>query len=330
MTYLIIAIILLVVETVWCFLGARLGLIDKTANGNDRSPYTDDNRINITSIRAGGIIYLAAIWIWAAFYGWGYPWFVTGATLAGIVSFADDLHPLTIRLRLIVQFVTVALLFIQAGIFSYCDALCSPALYYAIIVMVAIVSVGIINAFNFMDGINGMTAGYTLAVFFSLLWLNSQYMFMSQTLLITVTIAAAVFAMFNFRRRAICFAGDVGAITAGCITVYALSALIYKTQNFAYIGLLTFYGVDSILTIIRRIRLGQNIGTTHHMHLYQELSRQGGMSQPAISACYALGQMAFSAAIIFVPGRALQYAVLCAGIAILVIAYNSINRRLLK
>jgi len=141
--------------------------------------------------------------------------------------------------------------------------------YYFVIALV--ICTGILNAYNFMDGINGITGGYSLVVIGALCYINSvQLNFVDSGFIYTLIIALLVFNFFNFRKKARCFAGDIGAMSAAFIIVFLLGLLIFKTGDFSYIVLLAVYGVDTVLTIIHRLMmLHENIFEAHRKHLYQ-------------------------------------------------------------
>ncbi len=288
MIYTIIALILLAFELLYFRIAKQLQLIDDTENGNGKA--------HESAIRSGGIIFLAAVWIWGAFFGHSYPWFLTGASLIGLVSYIDDLHPLSIRLRLIVQFIAILLMFTQIGLFDLLPY--SIDINGAIIIGAMIVGVGIINAFNFMDGINGITGGYSLAVLAPLIYLNTIYEFIDMSLLYVVGISLLIFCIFNFRGRARCFSGDVGSITIAFILLYAIVSLIIHTGDLTYLILIAVYGADSTLTLIKRIILLENVGTKHQRHLYQQLNIRKGFKQITIASGYALLQLIISATFI--------------------------------
>ena len=71
-TYGIIFVILLVLELVYFKISDKCNIIDKP---NERSSHST------IVLRGGGIIFMLGLWIWAAFYGFGYPWFVVAVTL---------------------------------------------------------------------------------------------------------------------------------------------------------------------------------------------------------------------------------------------------------
>ena len=145
MLYLLIFVILLVVEFFYFCIADHFNIIDKP---NERSSHKQ------VVLRGGGIIFLIGVWIWSVFFGFQYPWFLIGVTLVALISFIDDIRSLPDSVRLVVQFVAMFLMFYQFGILNWQS--------WWIILLALIVCVGISNAYNFMDGINGITGGYSL------------------------------------------------------------------------------------------------------------------------------------------------------------------------
>ena len=184
--------------------------------------------------------------------------------------------------------------------------------------------VGIVNAFNFMDVINGITGGYSLAVLLPLLYLNcADSPFVNTCLLVITAIAALIFCFFNFRTKARCFAGDVGSVSIAFILLFALGALILRDGDLSWIVLLAVYGVDTVLTICHRIMLHENLGKAHRKHAYQLMANELHVSHVKVSAFYALLQLAISAgAILLVPDSpAARWIYLAAVLLLLCAAY---------
>ena len=239
--YLLIAVLLLVLEWVYFKIADKFNIIDKP---NLRSSHST------IVLRGGGIIFLFGAWLYAAFYGFTCPWFLLGLTMLGGISFADDIHSVSNKFRLIVHFVAMTLMFYQWGILL-------PE-YWWVVIIALIVCTGIINAYNFMDGINGITGGYSLAVLVPLLILNSREEFVDRNFIIVALLSVLIFCFFNFRTKAKCFAGDVGSVSIAFILLYFLGSYILKSGNYWAILLLMVYGVDSVLTILHRILLHEN------------------------------------------------------------------------
>lgn len=284
MIYIVIAAILMAAELLYFKIADRFNIIDRP---NMRSSHTS------ITLRGGGVVFLFGAWVYAAFFGLTYPWFLIGLTLVGIVSFVDDVHSLPDSARLVVQFAAMFLMFYQFGILNWND--------WWIVCIALIVCVGITNAYNFMDGINGITGAYSLAVMLPLIYLNKSVGFIEMPFLVVITLSILVFLFFNFRKKAKCFAGDVGSISMAFIVVFALGLLILQTRDFSYIVFLAVYGVDAVLTIVHRIMLHENLGEAHRKHAYQLMANELKQSHLKVSAGYMIVQLAVSAGLIFIP-----------------------------
>ena len=205
MTYLIIFALLLIAELIYFKIADKCNIIDKP---NERSSHSS------VVLRGGGIIFLIGVWIWSAFFGFQYPWFLAAVTLAAGISFVDDIRSLPDSVRLVVQFTAMGLMFLQLDILHL--------EMWWIVLIALIVCVGASNIINFMDGINGITAGYSLAVLAPLLIMNHKVGFMDESFLTVVILSVLVFSIFNFRERgkAKCFAGDVGSVGIAFIMLF--------------------------------------------------------------------------------------------------------------
>jgi len=284
MQYIIITFLLVVLELSYFRVAEMAGIIDRP---NERSSHTS------VTLRGGGVVFLFGAWIYSAFFGFDYVWFLLGLSLIGTVSFIDDVRSLPDSLRLVVQFAAMFLMFGQFGILNWTD--------WWMVLVGLVVSVGITNAYNFMDGINGMTGGYSLAVLAPLVYLNSKSEFIAMPFLYVVGLSLLVFCFFNFRRKARCFAGDVGSITIAFILLFALGKLILHTGDFTYIIFLAVYGADSVLTICHRIMLRENLGEAHRKHAYQLMANELGMPHVLVSVIYMSLQTAISFGMIISP-----------------------------
>lgn len=226
----------------------------------------------------GGIIFYFGALSASLFFGLDYPYFLLGLTMITLISFLDDIKEVKLTVRLLVHFISMLFMFYDCGLFS---------LPWPLILLSLILSIGIINAYNFMDGINGITGGYSLIVLGSMLYINNFINeFTDNNLLLSVIIAVLIFNYFNFRKNAKCFAGDVGSVSIAFIIVFMLNRLIISTNDLSYIILLVVYGVDSVCTIIHRLMLKENIFKAHRKHLYQILSNELKVPHVVVSALY--------------------------------------------
>ncbi|MBR2195070.1 MAG: glycosyltransferase family 4 protein [Salinivirgaceae bacterium] len=303
-----IFILLVVIELAYFRIADKFNIIDKP---NLRSSHTS------ITLRGGGIIFLIGMWIYCVFFGFNYPWFMLGLTFIAGVSFIDDVHSVKNSIRLIIHFLSTLLLFYQIGLLQ--------SEYWYIIVIALIVCVGVINAYNFMDGINGITGGYSLAVLTPLMIVNFNEEFIDHNLLIVAIMSLLVFCFFNFRKKAKCFAGDVGAVGIAFIILFALGSVIFKTFDISYIVFLAVYGVDSVLTIVHRIMLHENLGQAHRKHAYQIMANELKIPHTVVSAVYAFLQAVISFGLIFLPVNHYIYA--GAVIALLVLAYVAFMKK---
>ena len=284
MTYIVIFLLLLVAELAYFRIADRFNIIDRP---NERSSHTT------IVLRGGGIIFLIGAWIWSAFFGFQYLWFLVGLTLVAGVSFVDDIHSLPDSVRLVAQFSAAAMAFYQLGILHWS--------MWWIVLLALIVYVGATNVINFMDGINGITAGYSLAVLVPLALVNMQETFVEQSLIITTILAAVVFCIFNFRPKgkAKCFAGDVGSIGIAFIMLFLLGNVIMKTGDVTWLIFLLVYGVDGCLTIVHRIMLHENLGEAHRKHAYQIMANELKIGHVKVALLYMAMQLVISLGFIY-------------------------------
>ena len=300
--YLLIFLLLLVAEIVYFRIADSYNIIDKP---NERSSHST------IVLRGGGVIFLLSAWVWSAFFGLQYPWFLLGLTLVAGVSFVDDIRSLPDSVRLVVQFAAMGLtlfeLFCMPGQFLESA---SWWMVVAFVVMGMVIFVGASNIINFMDGINGITGGYAAAVLVPLLIVNEGTMLnavngavsiVPSSLVITVLLADVVFCLFNFRQKgkAKCFAGDVGSIGIAFILLFMIGQLIMRTGDVTYLVFLLVYGVDGCLTIIHRIMLHENLGEAHRKHAYQLMANELKIGHVTVSLFYMALQMAVSLGFIY-------------------------------
>lgn len=273
MFYGLLFVLLFVLINGYFKLAGHYNIIDKP---NIRSSHT------AVTIRGGGVIFTIGAIAWFMWSGFMFPYFMLGLILISLISFADDVKPIPNRLRLLFHFAASLLLFYQLNIWG---------LPWWAWLIALVVTTGIINAFNFMDGINGITGLYSLAVLFGL-WLvnNFQFSFIDNKFIYCIAIALTVFNYYNLRGKARCFAGDVGSVSIAFILIFLLGKLILNSGNIFYIFFLTLYGVDSVLTIIHRIYLKENIFAAHRKHAYQVLANEGKIAHRKISIAYAITQ----------------------------------------
>ena len=292
MNYLIIFVLLLVAELMYFKIADKFNIIDKP---NERSSHST------IVLRGGGVIFSLAMVAWAgmmAVQGEGqtvmsYLPFLMGLLLVAGVSFWDDVQSLPDSVRLVVQFLAMGLMFWSMDILHW--------EMWWIVLIALIVCVGATNVINFMDGINGITAGYALAVLLPLWLLNNTLGFMEPSYLVVAILGVLVFCLFNFRPKgkAKCFAGDVGSIAIAFIMLFAIGRLVVMTQDMTYLILLLVYGVDGCLTICHRILLHENLGEAHRKHAYQLMANELKIGHVKVTLLYMAMQLVVSLGFIY-------------------------------
>lgn len=302
---MIMLVLLFGVELFYFRLADKYNIIDKP---NERSSHT---RI---TLRGGGVIFYFGALVYFLASGLNYPWFMLALTLITAISFIDDIRSTSQKLRLVFHFSAMALMFYQWGLFS---------LSWWWIIVALIVCTGIINAYNFMDGINGITGGYSLIVLLALAYINTEVVsFVEQSLINTEIMAVLIFCFFNFRKKARCFAGDVGSVSIAFILLFLIGKLIIQTEDFSWIILLSVYGVDSVLTIIHRLILHENIGLPHRKHVYQLMANELEMPHVVVSVIYMALQLFIVAGLLWLPvNRWVYFFIVIGSLAVIYIIF---------
>lgn len=322
MIYLIIFIFLLGAELIYFKFADKFNIIDKP---NERSSHST------IVLRGGGIIFSFAMVVWAivmVLQAEGqvildYLPFLCGLLLVAAVSFWDDVQSLPDSVRLVVQFIAMGLMFWSMNILHW--------EMWWIVFIALIVCVGATNVINFMDGINGITAGYALAVLVPLVLVNGSEGFIDESYLIVAILGVLVFCFFNFRPKgkAKCFAGDVGSISIAFIMLFAIGKLIVQTGDVTYLIFLLVYGVDGVLTICHRIMLHENLGEAHRKHVYQLMANELKIGHVKVSLVYAGLQLAISLGFIYLCPNTLfaHWMYLVGALIVLAIAYVLFKRK---
>lgn len=190
---------------------------------------------------------------------------------AASIGFVDDLFGLPVWPRLIIY--TIAAFLIAQ----------TATLNWAALLLAALFLLAWANAYNFMDGINGMATVYGLVLLLSLQLLPKQGLPLAETGLMGALLA---FALFNFRRRALCFAGDAGSIglslALGCCCLQYWSGC-----NTLYLfALPALYAVDTFLTLLYRLRRRQPLLAPHRTYLYELIAYRRQVDHRLISLAY--------------------------------------------
>lgn len=261
--------------------------------------------------------------------------FIIGLIMVCTISYIDDLVFVKHFVRLIFQVFALVLLAIELP-FDYVSAEKLP-----IIIACVIFGIGVLNAFNFMDGINGMLGLNSLVILLSFWWLNNHSVdlegnkieFADPNFIYTMICGVITFMFFNFRGKAKVFAGDVGSIGIAFVIFYLMLSLIFKTGNYAYLLLFAVMGMDAGLTVIYKLILRENIFVPHRDFLFKKLVHVGKEKHLKISAIYASVQAIISIIIIALPLQrklSAQLSILFIGAVVLCATYISVRNKYTK
>ena len=204
----------------------QVGLIDVP---NHRSSHLN------STVRGGGVIFPIAFLLSYFTSTNHFTLLLIAVLMLLTISLLDDKYSLPSRLRFIVQFIASVFLILQLEL---------PLIHWAFPI-VLFVLVGGVNAFNFMDGINGITALYSIVTLSSLWVVNTQVSFIDANYILFPLMSVLAFSLFNVRKRALCFAGDVGSISIAAIILFLLFKLVIHTQDYFYLLILLVYALDS-------------------------------------------------------------------------------------
>lgn len=312
--YLLISLVLMICSVVYIAVAQRLNIVDKP---NHRSSHTK------VTIRGGGIIFFIASVLFFFTSGFEYPYFFIGLTMLAVVSFIDDLISLSALLRFSTQLVASLLLLYQ----SFYD------FNLFLLVFLLIAAVAFINAYNFMDGINGITGIYSIVVLLSYIYIDYYLIdFIDSDLLIYTLISVIIFGFFNFRKKAIFFAGDIGSVALAFILTFAAYKLLMESYSPFILLLFVVYGTDSLMTILKRFYLKEKLSEPHRHHIYQKLTDVLKYNHMKISILYGFVQLIISTIVLslFKLNLGVQWIITLIVLTVFAICYVYINYYLIK
>ncbi len=288
--YLYVFIILFIIEWIYLKIATSKKIIDKP---NHRSAHTSP------AVLGGGIVIILSLLIYTVV---NYPLkddlfvLVTGSALVATISFIDDVVILSSKIRILVHIIVISLLFISFFITGSI-----PFIQILILAFLFVFSLGFINIYNFMDGINGITFLNALVSYLTLYYINEYYLlFTDSEVLLYLIIAVLVFGIFNFRKKAVCFCGDVGSITIGFTLLFFVLLFYSKTKDPILFFLFSVYLIDGGGTLLQRILNKENIFKAHKKHLYQKLVNENKINHLLISSLYFILQLLINVLIIAV------------------------------
>ncbi len=216
-----------------------------------------------------------------------------GLLILCVVSGWDDFRALPVFPRIAAQLLAVGLLFWQ-----FAPTLGSVDVQWWNIAIAAIFAIGFLNMWNFMDGINGITGWMTLATLLPAMSL-CEFHYIQWGIGATIIPPTIAFLGFNCRRKAACYAGDIGAISIAYILLFVWGSNLSQLWNVgepAWWSVVFFavYLVDAGWTIVLRLKRRENIFKPHLNHAYQHLCHRLGWNPVVVSVLFAATQLSVS------------------------------------
>ncbi len=260
------------------------GIVD---NPNERSSH------DTPTPRGGGLaVIVVLLTAWVLSLGddiAAYQWLIVATIFIGFVSWLDDLRGLSPALRLISQFIAVVMVFWLMP---------SSALYFHGLVpfwldnlIAMLLWVWFINLFNFMDGIDGISAVESTSIglgVFLLMIIGSAEM-VHGFLGLSIAAAALGFLWWNWQPAKI-FLGDVGSVPLGFLIGWLLLEILASPVWPTALILPLYYLADTTITLLRRALKGEKVWQAHRSHYYQQ-SIQRGLSHAKVASIIGLANV---------------------------------------
>ncbi len=254
---------------------------------------------DVPTPRLGGVAVVSGTWAGALFTGLENAWpLLLAATVVGAVGLADDFMGLHFGVKAAAQMAAAAalLFFHPPQLLSEAPIVLAPVVFLVGVAWVAAVC----NAFNFMDGIDGITGGVALVGGLFLLALAGD----SGAFLPAFVGAVAGFLVWNLNPASI-FMGDAGSYFIGfalaAVALYAPSEAGWSPLPFAACALVfTPYLFDTAFTIFRRLKSGAGAGifSAHREHIYQRITPETSMHRRTSNLYYGLAIVSGFAALL--------------------------------
>ena len=311
----------------YMLLGKKFGLYD---HPNGRSSHATPTMTGM------GLVLVCAFLFFGFSTGFTLPdLFVVGVLMLATVSFIDDIIFLKHSLRFLFQILALLLMLWQLPFASQSQE------QLVLTIAGVIFGIGVLNAFNFMDGINGMLLLNTFVILGSFLYINefvtdaegNPLHFTDSNFVVAMMISVAIMATLNARNKALAFMGDVGSMTISIIILYLMYSLLLATGNYIYLLLFSIFGIDAGLTVGYKLILRENIFVPHRDFLFKRLVHIARLPHLKVSIGYALAQLFINSLVMLLPASmkyAQQLSLLFIGITVQVVAYVLLRNTMVR
>lgn len=207
--------------------------------------------------------------------------YIFGSIVIALIGWMDDLHSVAAIWRFGVQAIVTLVIMSWVGVYS---GIGIPGSEYISLGWLAypltfLWIVGLVNAYNFMDGIDGNAGGIGVAagITWALIafYLNEPYLVMLSML---ISVSCIGFLGHNWQPASI-FMGDSGSTFLG-FTFAVLPLLMSKVSSEVSIPVVAVLVLapciwDATYTFLRRLWRREPAFTAHRTYLYQRLASSG-------------------------------------------------------
>lgn len=248
---------------------------------------------------------LIPVLLWASVDQFGYS-LLAGSAIIVLFGFIDDLMDLPYKAKFLAQ-VAAALVVIHFGDLQLrCLGSLAPETFLCpsplAIPLTIFVVVGVTNAINLSDGLDGLAGGITLMTFICIGYLAylGEHFF---TLTVSVAVIGAIFGFLRFNTYpAVIFMGDTGSQLLGFLAICLSINITQGNQPLSPLLPLIILGfpiLDTLTVMIERIRKGYSPFKPDKNHFHHKLMQLGFFQTEAVFTIYVLQSILITSAIVF-------------------------------
>lgn len=247
-----------------------------------------------------------------------------------LVGFADDIKPIPVLPRLLLQAAAVG-----AVVFAAPSELRVAPMLPLVVERGALLIAGLwfVNLVNFMDGLDLMTAAESVPIAGALVLLGWLGDVPAMPAVMAAALGGAMLGFVPFNRPvAKVFLGDVGSLPIGLLLGWSLLQLALRQHVVAALLLPLYYLIDATLTLLRRVVRGEPFWAAHRTHFYQRATDNGYSVSRVVSEVFVLNLLLAALAIASARAGAASFNALClvAGVAAVAVVLCRFARRASK
>ena len=208
------------------------------------------------------------------------------AAFMAAVGLADDIRPIPILPRLLLQALAVSAIIAMFG----GELRITPAMpFWLERGLLLLAGLWVINLVNFMDGLDWMTVVEVVPITAAMTVLGLYSELPPSAAMIAAALCGAMigFAPFN-RPVAKIFLGDVGSLPIGLLLGWCLLQLAFHQHVAAAVLLPLYYVADATVTLMRRVVRGEPFWIAHRSHFYQRATDNGTSVLQVVSEVFVL------------------------------------------